>query len=75
MQKRKFNILFKASNRIKYAPTIKKIRCIETNKEYQSLIIASEKTGISKQYISMSCTKGIKAKGFTFEYIFNTNTQ
>jgi len=47
----------------------RKVKCLETGKEYGSIKEASYYTGVSSTLISRSCIRGETIKGFTFEYL------
>ena len=48
---------------------MKGVRCVETGEEFESIIEAAEKTGVSKGSISKSLIQDVTVKGFTWKRI------
>lgn len=53
----------------KAVESMKKVKCLETGEEFESVLEAAEKTGVSKGSISKSIIQDVIVKGFTFKRI------
>lgn len=51
----------------------KRVRCIETKREYDGLRVAEKQCGIPHSMISRACRFGITARGLHWEYVVGGN--